>query len=128
MAATAVAAAAFFLRERDDDKVDPLEGKLFAAMGDQCSGIVSGRVQGAELDFRLLSHERREGVGELAVEQEGEIGVELFLELKGAAEAIRPRLRGIDREHNDIAIGVVGEGVEHAGFFEAVRILRAVYL
>lgn len=120
MAATAVAAAAFFLRERHDNEVDSLEGKLFAAMGDQCRGIVAGRVQGAELDFRFFSHKRREGVRELAVEQEGEIGVELLLELKGAAEAIRPRLRGVDSEHDDIAIGVVGEGVEHARFFQAV--------
>ncbi len=73
---------------------------MFAAVADQCRGILAGRVQGAELDFRFLSHECREGVGELAVEQEGQVRVELFLKLKGAAEAVRPRLRGIDREYH----------------------------
>ena len=120
MTATAVAAAAFILRERHDNEVDPLEGKLFAAMADQCRGIVAGRVQSAELDFRFLPDECGEGVGELTIEQEGQVGVELLLELEGAAEAIRPRLRGIDRKHDDIAIGVVGEGDEHSRFFEAV--------
>ena len=75
----------------------------------------------AELDFDGLAVEMREGLGHFAVENEGRVGVEFFLELLELAFVAIPRTALIHGENEEVAAFVVGEGVEHAGMREAHR-------
>ena len=75
----------------------------------------------AELDFDGLADELGERFGHFAVENEGRVGVEFFLELLELAFVALPRAALIHGKDEEVAALVVGEGVEHAGVGKAHR-------
>jgi hypothetical protein len=107
--------------DEDGLEGDFLEGELLAGLLEKAEGEGIGLVACAELDFSGLADEMRKRLGHLAIEEEGGVGVEFFLELVELALVAVPRPGLIHGEDEQVAALVVGKGVEHSRVGEAHR-------
>ena len=115
--ATLSAAATTFrkcdLPDDDDLEGDLLEGQLIAGPTQESHRTFGRLVDGPEFDPDGLARQMGEVVLQLPVEDERDIGIELFLKLPKLAVAEIPGSRLEHGEHEHIVTRVMGKGVEH---------------
>ena len=115
---TASTAAATFKRRLlpDQHHFEPnlLESKLVTGAAEKLHGPRRRLVRGAELDADGFAQQVGKVVLHLAVEDEGNVGVQFLLKLKELELPVLPGARLEHGEHEDILAGVVGKGVEHS--------------
>ena len=61
-------------------------------------------------------------IGQLAIEEEGNVGVELLLQLEELKFGIIPRPRLMHREEHFVALRIVREKIDHIGPFHPGRL------
>ncbi|OJV03437.1 MAG: hypothetical protein BGO12_20285 [Verrucomicrobia bacterium 61-8] len=115
----AVAAAAALRLRLVDDKLDFLESELLADAHDEIRRAVIRQVGRAELNLHRLVAELRESLGHFAIEDEGEVGVHLVLELGQLLFAAGPLTGFVHGENDLIRGGIKGHGVENRGIFKS---------
>jgi hypothetical protein len=123
-ATAAPSPAAPSLRERNltdyhDLQADLLERQLIACAPEEAERLFRRFVRGAELDTNGLSEEMGKVFLHLAVEDEGDIGVELFLKLKELEFPMLPRTGLEHGQDQDVLACVVREGIEHPGSLDS---------
>ena len=118
-AATGIAPAAATFRRRDlpnhhDLKSDLLKHQLIAGASQEAEGLFGWFIRGPELDPNGLAEQMREVVLHLAIENEGDIGVELLLKLVELKFPEIPRTCLEHGQDKDILAGVMGKGIKHS--------------
>ena len=89
-----------------------LEGELIVNHPEQFDGGVIGHVLTADFDSRRFADKIGMGFGQFAVEQERNVGVELFLQLMQSLLRAVPWPRLIHDEHDFVRLRVVREDVD----------------
>ena len=120
-AAGGTSAATTLLRiaDQDDLEADLLESELVTGTAKETERPLGWLVGGAEFDADRLAGEVREVLPHLPVENERDIGVELFLQLKELAVAEIPFSRLEHGQHEHVVTRVMRKGVEHPGPLQA---------
>ena len=108
------AASSLLFTDEDNLKGDPLEGQLVAGTTEKFHGAARRFVRCPQLDPDRLLREMGKGLFHLPVENEGDIGIELFLKLIELHISMLPGTGFKHRQHEDILAGVMGKGIEHA--------------
>lgn len=115
----AVAAAAALRLRLVDDKLDFLESELLADAHDEIRRAVIRQVGRAELNLHRFVAELREGLGHLAIEDEGEVGIHLVLKLGELFLAACPLAGFVHGEYDLIRGGIEGHGIENRRIFKS---------
>ena len=114
-AGVASAATGLLLTDQDRLEVDPLKAQLLARAAEEIHGALRRFVGRPKLDADGLAEQVGEVFLHLPVEDEGDISVELFLQLVELALAVLPGTRLEHGQHEDILAGVVRKGIQRAG-------------
>ena len=112
--ATTAAATFLLLADQDNLETDLLEGELVTGTAKETESPLGWLVGGAEFDADGLAGEVREVLPHLPVENEGDIGVELLLQLKELAVTEIPCTRLKHGQHEHVVARVMRKGVEHS--------------
>ena len=102
------------LPDQNDLEADLLERQLVTCATKESQSALGGFVDRAEFNADRLSFQMGEVFLHLAVEDEGDVGIEFFLELPELALPVLPGTGLEHRQHEDVLARVVGEGVEHS--------------
>jgi hypothetical protein len=94
-------------------KLDLLKGKLLAGLLKEAEGQRVGKMSRAELDLDGLTGILRERFGHFSVQNEGSVGVELFLKLEDLLVFFSPRSCLIHGKNEKVAAAIVGKGIKH---------------
>jgi len=119
--ATALSAA-LVLFDLDDLKRDRLEGQLLANSADEVPGSRIGFGGCPKLNRQGKSGQLRKGLLHFAIQCEGQISIEFFLELKELMLASFPWTVFIHGHHQFSLTGIVGKGIHDA------RVFKTAYL
>lgn len=112
----------------DEHHLEPdlLKGELVTGPSEETERPLGGLKGGSELDADGLAEEMGKVVPHLPVEDEGDVGIELLLQLEELEFAMLPGTGLEHGEHEDILAGIVGKGVEHPGTLDSGSRRRAV--
>jgi hypothetical protein len=107
------------LTDHDNLQADLLKSELVTGTAEKTHGPFGWFVGGAEFDADRLTCKVRKVLPHLAIENEGNIGVELLLQLKELAITQIPCTRLEHGQHEHVVPRVMREGVEHPGPLQA---------
>jgi len=112
---TATPAVCSHLADHDNLKADLLECELVAGPSKEAHCFLGRFLASTEFDPHGFSLKMGKIFLHLAVQDEGDIGIQLFLELEELSLSMLPGTGLEHRKHQDILAGVVGKGVQHTG-------------
>ena len=119
-------ATGLFLADQDDLEGDLLKGQLIASAAEELHSTPGRFVSRPQLDTDWFFRKMGKGFLHLPVQNERDIGIELFLELIKLLFPMLPGARLKHRQHKDVLMRVMGKGIEHARAFDARVGRRAV--
>ena len=99
-----------------------LEGKLLASTIDKSERFGMGIVQGAQLNFDRLGSQFGKTLLKFSVKDEGDVGIQLLLELEELQLLPCPRTSFVHGEHNLIGASVVCQRIENTRMFQTVQL------
>ena len=114
------------LSNQDNLKGDLLEGQLVTGATEEFHGTARRLMGRSQLDPDRLLREMGKGLLHLPVENEGDIGIELFLKLIELHLSMFPGSGFKHRHHEDVLAGVMGKRIEHACALDARVGRRAI--
>lgn len=123
---TATAASLRLLPDQHHLERDLLKCQLIPYACQKAQGTLRGFEGGAQLDADRLAEEMGKVFLHLAVEDEGDVGVELLLKLEQLALPMLPRAGLEHGEDQDILTGVVRKCIKHPGPLDSGSRRRAV--
>jgi len=107
------------LSDQNNLEADLLKGQLIPCPSQKSKGPFRWLEGGAKLDPDRLFREMGESLLHFPVQDEGDIGVEFFLELVELPLPVFPRAGFKHCQDKEILPRVVGEGIEHPGPFNS---------
>ncbi len=112
----------FGLIEADDLERDLLEGKLLANTLDKLERLGIGIVHGTQLNLDRLRREVGKVLLKFSVENKGDIGIKLLLQLEELEILACPGTHRVDGQHHLIGASVMCERIENSRMFQAVQL------
>ena len=115
----AVTAAAAFRLRLVDGKLDLLKSQLLANADDQVRRAVVGQMGRAELNLHRLVAKLRKGLHHLSIEDKGQVGIHLVLELGQLLFATGPFAGFVHGKYHLVRGGIKGHGIENRRIFKS---------